>query len=356
MHRTTRRLMPSIITAAAALSAAALAASAASAQAPASAIATSTAAAGMRYQATEADNHLRVTLAGTTFTLDDIVPIQAGAGCAPIAGDATKVTCVAFKAAPRQFKQFVVLAGPGDDTVVNDTSTTTTPGVAMLVFGNAGKDTLIGNAKAADDLHGESGDDDLRGLGGGFDTLSGGTGDDELLGGAGSDTMNGGSGNDDLDGRAGDDTLDAGTGADVIDGGTEDGFRDTVVYADRANGVTVDLAATASHQGEPGEGDLIVRVENVIGGRGNDTLLGNDANNNLIGNDGNDHLDGRTGRDQLIGGFGRDILIPSSNPDGEIDVMDCDNFGLSDGSNGDLAVRFPADNDIANDCEQVLDA
>ena len=41
-------------------------------------------------------------------------------------------------------------------------------------------------------------------------------------------------------------------------------------------------------QGEAGEGDTIVNVEDVIGGHANDTLLGNDGDNTLVGAEGND--------------------------------------------------------------------
>src|SRR5689334_903253 len=91
------------------------------AQAPGSAKVTSTETAGMRYIGGDADNNVRFTLSGSTFTVDDRVPIEAGAGCTPVPGDATKVTCVAFKAGTK-FKEFNVLTGNGNDTVVNRTS------------------------------------------------------------------------------------------------------------------------------------------------------------------------------------------------------------------------------------------
>jgi hypothetical protein len=43
----------------------------------------------MTYVGTDVRNNLRVTLAGTTFTVDDGVPINAGPGCSPVAGDTT---------------------------------------------------------------------------------------------------------------------------------------------------------------------------------------------------------------------------------------------------------------------------
>ena len=63
------------------------------AQAADVAVATSSPAAGMRYVADAADNDIRVTLSAGAFIVDDVVPIQAGAGCSAIAGGATKVRC-----------------------------------------------------------------------------------------------------------------------------------------------------------------------------------------------------------------------------------------------------------------------
>jgi hypothetical protein len=94
MHRTTRRLLPSTMIATAALTvAAALAPAAASAQAPGATVAsaTSSPSEGMKYLGGSANNDVCIRLASTTFTIDDVVPIQAGAGCTPVTGDTTKV-------------------------------------------------------------------------------------------------------------------------------------------------------------------------------------------------------------------------------------------------------------------------
>ena len=363
MHHDTGRLLPSTMIATAALiAAAALAPAAAPAQTDTAevATATSTATAGMRYIGTSERNNVRVTLLGTNFTVDDIVPIQAGTGCKAIPGDATKVTCIAFKTVPNGplFKRFFVDPRKGDDTVVNQTSGVgpANSGAPMLAIAQQGNDSLVGDDKAADDLRGSTGIDILIGLGG-SDELEGGSGEDDLDGGDGFDTLRGGSERDELDGGAHDDQLDGGTGADVIDGGPNDFRRDTVDYRSRSTTVKVDLARPDLTHGEAGEGDTIRDVENVLGGSGDDTLLGNADFNSLNGGPGNDHLQGREGMDLLVGGPGRDVLIPSANADGVGDIMDCDdegNFG-DDGDNGDLAFRFLADGDSINDCEQVLD-
>jgi Ca2+-binding RTX toxin-like protein len=50
------------------------------------------------------------------------------------------------------------------------------------------------------------------------------------------------------------------------------------------------------------------RIENAIGGSGNDTISGNDSNNRLDGGGGDDTLYAHIGVDTLIGGTGNDIL------------------------------------------------
>jgi Ca2+-binding RTX toxin-like protein len=361
MHHITRRRPPSKMIATAALTAVvALAPAAAPAQTePAEiATATSTQTAGMRYIGTDVRNNVKVTLAGSTFAVDDIVPIHAGTGCTPVQADATKVTCVAFKEAPNgAFKRFFVDPRKGDDTVVNQTSTAGTAGARMLAIAQQGNDALVGDDKTDDDLRGSTGIDILIGLGG-SDKLDGGTGEDDLDGGTGDDELRGHSDADELEGGSGDDLLDGGKGADEINGGPHGARHDRVDYSTRLNPVTVDLTRSDAPQGEAAEGDTIIDVEDVLGGHHDDTLVGSPANNELVGGEGNDHLNGREGRDFLFGGFGRDVLFPSLNADGESDFIDCDNFGSlgDDGNNGDLALRFLADGDIVNDCEQVLDA
>lgn len=61
---------------------------------------------------------------------------------------------------------------------------------SVVIFGNSGKDTLIGGARA-DTLHGGPGNDSLRG-GDGPDYMNGDGGKDKLFGQDGPDTLNGG--------------------------------------------------------------------------------------------------------------------------------------------------------------------
>jgi RTX calcium-binding nonapeptide repeat (4 copies) len=87
----------------------------------------------------------------------------------------------------------------------------------------------------------------------------------------------------------------------TIDGG---GGTNTLDYSTLTSGVLVNLlAGTAT--GVAG----LSRIQNVIGGAGNDVLIGNELANTLIGKGGNNILLGLGGNDRLYGGDGRDILI-----------------------------------------------
>lgn len=326
--------------------------------------ATSSTAAGMRYDGTSGDDSLVVTLAASTFTLDGSGPIQAGPGCASVAGDATKVTCVVIKDGV-QLRPFEVNLREGNDTVKNATANGTAIGVRMHAVGGTGGDVLFGG-KADDELQGGAGVDHLDGAAGG-DHLDGGSGDDGLFGRAGTDRLEAGGGRDVLDGGESDDQLDGGLGADIIDGGptgiSQTERHDRVTYGNRLGPVKVDLASTEAIQGEPGEQDKIVDVEDVVGGRGNDSLLGNADNNFLFGGDGNDFLAGQGGLDVLTGGAGADVLFGSPGdgfigvmPDGVADIMDCSNGTGGPIDAGDMAFRELADDDTVIKCAQVFDA
>jgi hypothetical protein len=88
-----------------------------------------------------------------------------------------------------------VTAGAGDDLVVAQTP------LALLAFGEAGHDTLLGGV-ADDRLYGGRGDDTLYGSDGN-DALYGEAGDDVLSGDHGDDVLHGGRGVDQLTGGEG---------------------------------------------------------------------------------------------------------------------------------------------------------
>ncbi|MBV5298661.1 MAG: hypothetical protein JZU64_11185, partial [Rhodoferax sp.] len=187
-------------------------------------------------------------------------------------------------------------------------------GLGVDVYAGAGDDRVSAGA-GNDIVHGETGNDSLYG-GFGNDLLDGGAGGDVLDGGQGLDTatyinaaeqvtaifdasgtglantgeaagdsyasvenltgsafsdvligdseaniLTGGQGDDTLMGRANGDTLDGGAGT------------DTASYANAANGVTVSLTSNTGTLGEA-NGDTLLSIENLIGGRGNDTFTG----------------------------------------------------------------------------------
>jgi Ca2+-binding RTX toxin-like protein len=174
---------------------------------------------------------------------------------------------------------------------------------------------------------GVSGENDF--IAGDVEGIQGGSGKDTLYaaflnssilkGGPGDDTLVGYAGADLLMGEAGSDLLRPGFAMDNVYGGSD---RDTVSYPERLNPITVTLDG-AGNDGESGENDFVAAdVENVTGGKDNDTLIGDGQANKLIGGPGNDTLDGLGGQpDELYGESGNDKL--EGGPAGSIvDVLD----------------------------------
>ena len=214
-----------------------------------------------------------------------------------------------------------LLVAPGDPSAA---------AVGLGAEGGTGGDILLGS-KSGSGLEGGPGNDlleaDARSRsnalygGAGDDTLVGGPGDDYMYGGAGSDKLFGGAGNDTMQG----DSVGARPARDVLDGGPGD---DSVLYTDHSKPVNVDLSRSDGN-GQRGENDHVVRVENVWGGAGSDRLVGDGqanyiqgsdpegtgaakavrgAHDVLIGRGGEDDLEGEAARDVLLGGAGGDVL------------------------------------------------
>jgi len=281
--------------------------------------------------------------------------------------------------------RLIISTGPGNDRIDAGGHPDVGGAVlsALIVYGGAGSDVIQGG-KGADQLHGGDGDDffttaassdgaDLYDGGGGIDGMSydarsapltvkldnrnddgeagehddvrdtievllGGRGDDTLTGGAHDDSLVGGPGDDRLYGGAGDDTFFEASsmqGHDIMNGGTG---IDSVDYSERATALHVTLCVSSSEactgacqcaadDGEAGEADTLVNVENVSGGRGNDLLHGSAADNALFGNEGDDVLRGEGGHDEIYGGDGHDELYGGDgddllNGDEGVDVID----------------------------------
>ena len=156
--------------------------------------------------------------------------------------------------------QIVMLAKPAIDATPAETDSLKN---IENIIGSNFNDTLTGDAKD--------------------NVIAGGLGDDKLIGGAGNDRLVGGSGN------------------------------DTVDYSGVAGSILVALGnviagSTSSYSTGSGGNDIIVDVENVIGGSGKDYIAGNDQDNVLAGGLDDDFILGGLGNDTLNGGGGNDVL------------------------------------------------
>ena len=161
------------------------------------------------------------------------------------------------------------------------------------------------------------------------ENLIGGGGNDDLTGSAAPNSLVGNGGADNLIGLDGDDLLNGGLGTDVMEG---DLGLDTASYSSHAARVVVTIDG-AANDGDPtanggtGEQDNVkTDVENLTGGRGNDSLTGNTAANAIHGGDGADTIAGGLGDDDEYGDAGNDTFAEGAVPNGADDF-----FGGADG-------------------------
>jgi Ca2+-binding RTX toxin-like protein len=202
-----------------------------------------------------------------------------------------------------------LIGGSGNDTLTGDTLANRFSGGAGtdVLDGGAGTDTadysdrtaavvvtLSGATNATVTIGGVA-EDTLRNI-------------ESIIGGAGHDILAGDSAVNLLFGGLGDDTLSGGAGIDTLDGGAG---SDTVTFAGATSPVVLTLAGAAQSQATVGgtANDLVIAIENIIGGNGNDTLTGDAAGNALTGGAGNDTLAGLAGSDTLDGGTGSDTAV-----------------------------------------------
>ncbi|GGF78213.1 hypothetical protein GCM10007301_42750 [Azorhizobium oxalatiphilum] len=174
----------------------------------------------------------------------------------------------------------VLDGGPGSDTAVYTYSPT-----RVIVDLNTG--TGYGGAAEGDTLIS-------------IENLNGSFYDDVLIGDDGANTLKGDYGDDILIGGAGDDVLHGGRGVDLLVGGAG---SDTAVFFEPFSSPdsTINLAL-----GTTPDGDILIGIENVATGNGNDTLIGDDGDNVLNAGGGRNLLIGGLGADTLIGGSGLD--------------------------------------------------
>ena len=195
------------------------------------------------------------------------------------------------------------------------------------IIGGSGHDTIVGDNKN-NKLEGGDGNDSLTG-GSGDDSILGGSGVDILQGEDGDDNLQGEDNNDSLNGGTGNDTLIGGTGNDSLNGGEGE---DTADYSSATEAVNVNLIDGFANDGL-GYQDTLTKIEHIIGGIYDDTIVGDDQNNNLEGGDGNDSLSGSGGDDILDGGAGDDFLSGGSGDDILVDSTGDDT--LDGGENDD---------------------
>jgi Ca2+-binding RTX toxin-like protein len=108
-----------------------------------------------------------------------------------------------------------------------------------------------------------------------------------------------------FNGGAGADRFVSGVAGDRFDGG--EGF-DTADYSGFAQGVAVTLGSQLDSPGTGPGGDVLTRVEQVLGSAFADTIAGSYSADVLRGSGGDDSLNGDAGIDSLSGGTGNDTL------------------------------------------------
>jgi len=236
-----------------------------------------------------------------------------------------------------------VVAGFGNDTVVSGTGNDT-------VLAGAGSDSMTGDA--------------------GADSIDGGDGNDTLLGGADNDTLLGGAGNDSIDGGIGSDLIVAsvGDGSDTLDGGIG---TDSLDFSAISAPLTINLLPPDANNPSLGRAsssqtgtDVLINIENVTGGSGNDTIVGSDLANRIIGGSGTDVLLAGNGNDWLLfdindvnqalnapnagsidGGAGVDILAIQTNTPIDFDdipnnrITGIEEFDLTGNGNQDITLN-----------------
>jgi Ca2+-binding RTX toxin-like protein len=136
-------------------------------------------------------------------------------------------------------------------------------------------------------------------------SIAGNAGANVITGTGYNDYIWGYAGNDTINGGDGDDTIDGGAGTNKLNGGSG---RDFVNYRDSITAVTVSLAITTAQTTGGGGTDTLSGFEGILGGSGDDTLTGDGNNNAIYGFNGNDTINGGDGDDAISGGAGTNTL------------------------------------------------
>lgn len=293
-----------------------------------------------------------LSLDGAWEIRDTGAAIEAGAGC--LALDFHTVSCP--ERPDRHYASVELQLADLDDRFESTSPVFEDFGLSgrVLVDGGPGPDELVAGTES-NELLGGDGNDVLTAAGQGseINRLNGGPGDDRLVGGPLGDDLDGGGGRDQILGGGGDDRMtdgdsdgaagDAAPGPDLLDGGDDDAAQyppgDMVSYSTRSAAVMVDLVDSGV-DGEAGEGDVVVGVESVEGGRGADRLRGSRRANMLIGGPGRDRLEGRGGRDALVPG---ELLRTTISPLASADIVSCGSGRFDSVSSPDPTIFVPRD-------------
>ncbi|MFJ9035046.1 calcium-binding protein [Streptomyces sp. NPDC102406] len=226
--------------------------------------------------------------ADITYVIDDVVPVDAGDGCAyPDAADRTKVRCtVTTLESQDPYATLELHLGDGNDVVRYDNATGQTYHFASVDLG-AGADRLTDTGSVdGNSVRGGAGDDIVTV--GVAAVVLGDDGADTVHAGGGEAVVQGGLGNDTLDADGDSSSVAGGPGNDVIHGGADD----------------------QNLSGDDGNDQIHGGTGNdfLYGGKGDDILYGNSGDDTLYGNSGNDKLYGGPGRDTLSGGPGTNVV------------------------------------------------
>ncbi len=171
------------------------------------------------------------------------------------------------------------------------------------IRGGAGADLLVGGA-ANDTLYGETDLDDLDG-GRGNDVVDGGAETDNLAGGDGDDLLLGGDGNDRLVWDAGRDTLDGGAGVDVAE------------YRESQFALNINLSNRTVFSGGTLVGgfyvggaleDVIIGIERVVSSEFADRIVTSNSGSEIDAGGGADRISGLNGDDTIFGNEGDDTI------------------------------------------------
>ncbi len=193
----------------------------------------------------------------------------------------------------------------------------------VFVTGGGGGDliTLVGDQQLG-----------FTGNGGfGNDTITGTNFNDTLDGGFSQDSIVAGDGNDAIFESPGDDFVDGGDGVDIL------------YFLDYNGAITVNLNTTTAQNTGPSGTNVILNIENLTTGTGNDVLTGTTGANLITSSSGSDRIFGLGGDDTLSASGGNDLVVGGGGADTIIGGTGLDTL---DGGTGNDSLFGYAGNDV----------